>query len=329
MPWIVGPPGAVANGQIAPRQVVFRHRSRLPAVKPAAKPLLLVPFREVRHEQPDDCLHYEAVAVRGKEMDWTIPAHRHEGLHQIQFLERGHISGTVDGRPVEAAAPAILLIAPGSVHGFRHARDTSGHQLTIPSATLQQLLAGTRLADAGLGSSFVLTELAPEARAECATLFEMLAREFRGHGAGRVPALLAAATLLAVLLLRLHGEHTRKEQAPGARDALVQRFRALAEQHFREHRGLPFYARALGVTPDHLSRSCRNATRQSALQLLHERLMLEARRLLAYTPMSVLEVAAAIGYQDPAYFSKFFTRAIGHSPSQYRALAARGVKAPR
>lgn len=298
-------------------------------MKPAAKPLLLVPFREVRHEQPDDCLHYEAVAVRGKEMDWTIPAHRHEGLHQIQFLERGRISGTVDGRPVEAAAPAILLIAPGSVHGFRHARDTSGHQLTIPSATLQQLLAGTRLMDAGLGTSFVLTELTPEARAECSALFDMLAREFRGGGAGRVPALLAAATLLAVLLLRLHGEHSQKEQTPGARDALVQRFRALAEQHFREHRGLPFYADALGVTPDHLSRSCRNATRQSALQLLHERLMLEARRLLAYTPMSILEVAAAIGYQDPAYFSKFFTRATGHSPSQYRALADRGVKAPR
>ncbi|MBS0451036.1 MAG: helix-turn-helix domain-containing protein [Proteobacteria bacterium] len=298
-------------------------------MKSAATPLLLVPFREVRHEQPDDCLHYEPVAVRGQEMDWTIPAHRHEDLHQIQFLERGSISGTVDGKPVQAKAPAILLIAPGSVHGFSHTHDTAGHQLTIPSATLQQLLAGTRLADAGLGQSFVLTELGAQARKECTLLFEMLAREFRGHGTGRVPALLATATLLAVLLLRLHGEHIQKAQVPGARDALVQRYMALVEQHFREHRGLPFYADALGVTPDHLSRSCRNLTRQSALQLLHERLMLEARRLLAYTPMSVLEVAAAIGYQDPAYFSKFFTRATGHSPSQYRTLAAQGVKAPR
>ncbi|SFM53960.1 helix-turn-helix domain-containing protein [Variovorax sp. OV329] len=298
-------------------------------MKPAIAPLLLVPYREVRHEQPDDCLHYEPVAVRGQEMDWTIPAHRHEGLHQIQFLERGHIRGTVDGRAVEAKAPAILLIAPGSVHGFSHTRDTAGHQLTIPTATLQQLLAGTRLADAGLAHSLVLAGLTAQARGECAMLFEMLAREFRGHGAGRVQALLATATLLAVLLLRLHGEHIQKAQAPGARDALVTRYQALVEQHYREHRGLPFYAQALGVTPDHLSRSCRNLTRQSALQLLHERLMLEARRLLAYTPMSVVEVAAAIGYQDPAYFSKFFTRATGNSPSQYRALAAQGVKAPR
>jgi AraC family transcriptional activator of pobA len=298
-------------------------------VKSTAAPLLLVPFREVRHEQPDDCLHYEPVAVRGQEMDWTIPAHRHEGLHQIQFLERGRISGTVDGKAVQARAPAILLIAPGSVHGFRHTHDTAGHQLTIPSATLQQLLEGTRLADAGFGHSFVLAELGDDSREELALLFAMLAREFRGHGVGRVQALLATATLLAVLLLRLHGQHIRKAQAPGARDALVQRYLALIEQHFREHRGLPFYADSLGVTPDHLSRSCRNLTRQSAQQLLHERLMLEARRLLAYTPMSVLEVAAAVGYQDPAYFSKFFTRATGHSPSRYRALAAQGVQAPR
>ena len=297
-------------------------------MKSSAAPLLLVPFREVRHEQPDDCLHYEPVAVRGQEMDWTIPAHRHEGLHQIQFLERGQISGTVDGKAVHAKAPALLLIAPGSVHGFRHTHDTAGHQLTIPSTTLQQLVDGTRLADTGLGQSFVLADLSAESCSECALLFGLLAREFKEHRTGRVPALLATATLLAVLLLRLHGEHTQKAQVPGARDALVQRYRALVEQHFREHRDLPFYAHALGVTPDHLSRSCRNVMRQSAQQLLHERLMLEARRLLAYTPMTVLEVAAAIGYQDPAYFSKFFARATGHSPSQYRALAARGVKAP-
>ena len=57
-----------------------------PTAAMTASPLLLVPFREVRHDEPDDCLHYESVAVRGTEMDWTIPAHRHEGLHQFQFL---------------------------------------------------------------------------------------------------------------------------------------------------------------------------------------------------------------------------------------------------
>ena len=82
----------------------------------------------------------------------------------------------------------------------------------------------------------------------------------------------------------------------------------------------------MGVTSDHLSRTCRQIAGCSALDLLHERVLLEARRLLAYTPMPVAEVGAQLGYQDPAYFSKFFARSVGESPSDYRAKVARGVK---
>lgn len=293
-------------------------------MKPA--PLLLVPFREVRHDQPDDCLHYESVAERGAEMDWTIPAHRHEGLHQFQWLEQGSVRGTIDGRAFEAQAPVMLMLAPGSVHGFTYTREAVGHQVTVPTATLQQQLGGSSLADSELGSSFVLSGLQPEDQADCAALFAQVAREFSARQPGRVHVLLACAALLAVQFLRRRGEQYDREAAPGARDTLVQRYLALVEQHHRAHQPLAFYADALGVTPDHLSRTCRNVTKQSALQILHERLMLEARRLLAYTPMPVAEVAQQLGYEDAAYFSKFFSRSVGNSPSEYRALVARGVK---
>lgn len=106
----------------------------------------------------------------------------------------------------------------------------------------------------------------------------------------------------------------------------MQRFVALAEQHYREHRPLAFYAQALGVTPDHLSRTCRSLTGQSAQQRLHERLMLEARRMLAYTVMPVTQVASLLGYEDAGYFTKFFTRCVGSTPSRYRQLVSEGVR---
>jgi AraC family transcriptional regulator, transcriptional activator of pobA len=289
-------------------------------------PLLLVPFREVRHDQPDDCLHYESVAVRGTEMDWTIPAHRHEGLHQFQWLEQGHVRGSIDGREFEAQAPVLLMLAPGSVHGFTYTPDTIGHQVSVPTTTLRQLLGGSNLADAELGASCVLPDIEGEGEAECRNLFAQVAREFRTQSPGRVHALLACATLLAVQFLRRRGEHFTRERAQGARDTLLRRYLALVEQHYREHRPLSFYAEALGVTPDHLSRTCRQATKQSALQVLHERLLLEARRLLAYSPMPVTEVAQQLGYDDAAYFSKFFSRSVGNTPSEYRALVASGVR---
>jgi AraC family transcriptional activator of pobA len=293
------------------------------AMKP--DPLLLVPFREIRHDAPDDCLHYEPVAVRGREMDWTIPAHRHEGLHQFQLLATGSLSGSIDGREFSAQAPALLMLAPGSVHGFTYTRDAVGHQVTLPTATLRQCLGGSELVASSLGASFVIETLG-EGHAEVLRIFEQVAREFAGAAPGRVHALLALATLIAVEFLRRRGEQFEKEQVRGVRDTLAQRYLALVDRHYAEHRPLEFYADTLGVTPDHLSRTCRKVLRKSALAVLHERLMLEARRLLAYTPMPVAQVAEQLGYADAAYFSKFFGRAVGSTPSDYRALVAQGVR---
>ncbi|MBI2771002.1 MAG: helix-turn-helix domain-containing protein [Burkholderiales bacterium] len=296
-------------------------------MKTAAAPLLLVPFKEVRHEQPDDCLHYEPVAVRGKLHDWTIPAHRHEGLHQFQLLEKGGATATVDGVVYLVRAPAIMMLAPGSVHAFTYAANTAGHQVTLPAATLKAALAGAAQLESELGQSFVLDAQAlGEDAAACTTIFEALAREFQGSAAGRVQSLMAHATLIAVWFLRHRGAQPADTRRVAMRDTLVQRLRALVERHYREHRPLSFYASALGVTPDHLSRACRAVTGQGALDLVHGRLMLEARRLLSYTPMSVADIACQLGYDDAGYFSKFFARCVGDPPTAYRESIHSGVR---
>ena len=113
------------------------------------------------------------------------------------------------------------------------------------------------------------------------------------------------------------------------RDALVQRYRALLEQHFRQQQPLAFYADGLAITADHLSRTCRATTGENALTLMHDRVALEARRLLAYTPGSVIDIAQALGFEDPGHFSRFFSKRIGQSPSAYRNAIANGlVRAP-
>lgn len=297
-------------------------------MKPAAAaPLLLVPFREVRHEQPDDCLHYEPVAVRGRLHDWTIPAHRHDALHQFQLLEHGSASATIDGTEHAIVAPAIVMVAPGSVHGFRYARDSAGHQVTVPTAMLRQALQGAGKLEAQLAQSFVMDgpALGPDV-VVCGRLFETLAGEFRASNPGRVQALQAQATLIALWFLRHRGAGLAQQRHAPLRDTLVQRLLQLVEEHYREHQPLAFYAGALQVTPDHLSRSCRSVTGQGALELVHARLMLEARRLLAYTPMPVAQIAAALGYEDPAYFSKFFARCVGEPPSSYRDAVNSGLR---
>jgi AraC family transcriptional activator of pobA len=287
---------------------------------------LAVAFREVRHDQPDDFLHYEPIAVRGRLHQWQIPAHRHEGLHQFQLLERGSALATLDGDTVRLRAPAGLMLAAGAVHAFTYAPESAGHQVTVPSAMLRPLLADAPALNLRLAHSFVLDSAALGAdAAEGIDLFEQLGREFQLSRVGRTEALRAQVLLLALWFLRHADDTAPDDRRRALRDTLVQRYRAMLELQFRLHRPVSFYAEGLHVSADHLSRACRAVTGLSALDLMHDRVLLEARRLLAYTPAAVADVAADLGFDDPAYFSRFFTRRAGQSPSAFRSSGERGL----
>jgi AraC family transcriptional activator of pobA len=94
---------------------------------------------------------------------------------------------------------------------------------------------------------------------------------------------------------------------------------ALLEAHYLEHWKVADYARALAVTPTHLSRVLRVATGGPASRLIDGRVMREARRNLAYTNLNISTIAYMLGFADPAYFSRVFTRALGVSPRGFRA----------
>ncbi|HEU5294490.1 MAG TPA: helix-turn-helix domain-containing protein [Burkholderiaceae bacterium] len=296
-------------------------------MKPASP--IAVAFREVRHFKPDDWLHCEDIAVRGRLQDWTIPAHRHEGLHQFQLLERGQAQVMLDRVPHRVQAPAALMVAPGCVHAFRYAPDSAGTQVTVPSARLSAALATAPLLAARLPTSHVLpAEQVRRARDHVKRLFSDLGAEFERAAPGRTEALAAHLLLLATWFLREAGDVPTEHARVSWRDTLVQRYRALLEVQLKRHQPLGAYAQQLNVTPDHLSRVCRAATGLSALELLHERLVLEARRLLAYTEAPVGEVARELGFDDPAYFSRFFARRAGAAPHAYRVAFAQGEALP-
>jgi AraC family transcriptional activator of pobA len=290
---------------------------------------LAVAFREVRHFKPEDWLHCEPVALRGEAMDWTIPAHRHEGLHQFMFLARGLVEVLLDDVPQPVAAPALLMVAPGCVHALRFQRGSAGQQITVPSARVRSVLADAPALVDSLAVSRVLQGAALGGEAErVGAICAALAEEFAADAPGRAQALQAHLVLLVTWFLRRVVPVAVQDSRAAVRDTLVQRYRALVEIHLRRHQTLAFYAETLKVTADHLSRTCRAVAGQSALDLLHERMLLEARRLLAYTDAPVTEIARDLGFEDPSYFSRFFARRAGRSPQEWRAALQTGQETP-
>ena len=98
----------------------------------------------------------------------------------------------------------------------------------------------------------------------------------------------------------------------------LRRFQALIEERFRRWLSVEDYAASVGITATQLNNVCRAHTGKTALQLVHERVLLEARRNLIYTIMTISEIAYALGFSDPAYFSRFFTKKAGVPPSEFR-----------
>jgi AraC family transcriptional regulator, transcriptional activator of pobA len=156
--------------------------------------------------------------------------------------------------------------------------------------------------------------------------FRMLAREFDRSARGRGLALEGWLKVILAGVLRASQAATGApaETVMSRHRALVARFRELIEEEFRDNRSVAGYASALNVSESRLRHACLGVTEQSPIQIIHARVLLEAKRQLLYTGRPVSEIAYALGFQDPAYFTRFFSRRTGMSPSGFRARGPRG-----
>ncbi len=147
--------------------------------------------------------------------------------------------------------------------------------------------------------------------------FAALEQEFRWSRIGRGRAIASYLNLVLVAAARL-AQQQQTPAGPRREVALMTRFQALMHGHAAEGWSVADYAGALAVTPSRLTAACRRRMGRSPMQVVHDHLLVEAKRNLIYTAMSVQQVGYALGFADPAYFSRFFSQRMGVSPHRFR-----------
>lgn len=307
-------------------------RPRLPSPRGEASPRpASVPAFYLYGEslQPPDerLIHIETIAARSRLHDWIIRPHRHRDLNQVLLLERGRVEARLDARTEVLSAPAVILVPPGAVHSFRFQPETVGVVVSFASTVADEL----RTVSPGLSEHLerciaIVLDRAALRQTDLHALAGMLLREFGRSAPGRRLALRGTLAALLANLQRLLPDVSKPIAAVSSRDReLVARFRELVEQRFRQHSALTEYAASLQTSGSRLRRACLAVTGQSPVDLVHLRLLLEAERQLRYTSMSVTQVAYHLGFDDPAYFTRFFTRRMGMSPREFRRGDARTI----
>ncbi len=248
------------------------------------------------------------------------------GRYCVDFVEGGLEPGSV------------VWVRPGQVHQWPDVDRVTG-DLVLFTATAVREPAAARIAADPFGppawlvsparrslvwwaADHLRAELA-SAAAECAESTALEATAGLHGAAAHTPPIPQA--LLAVLLLRCAGEsglHRGPGQGDG--DPVFRAFRDAVEADFPRHRSVRHYAHLLGYDARTLSRATHRAAGISSKAYIDQRLVLEAKRLLAHSDLSVARCAQRLGFDDPANFTAYFRRATGKAPGAWRRRYSHG-----
>jgi AraC family transcriptional activator of pobA len=246
--------------------------------------------------------------------------HRHD-YHELIWIREGSGRHSIDGAIVPVRPGTVTVIGRGQVHVFERGEDLHGAVVRFGEEGLAE--PGARRGTpawllAGEGGRTVVVPRSEHARLDA--LVDALGAELQRPPDGHSPEL--QRHLLSTILLWIERWHdAARIERRGADDTEVQlhrRFARRLEEDYARHHDAGHYADALAVPPAALSRALTHVTGRATKDLILDRVMLEAARLLRFTDLTVGEVARRVGFDDPLYFSRAFKRRQDESPQAYR-----------
>ncbi len=215
---------------------------------------------------------------------------------------------------VPSGKPALLTLNAGSRGAWLALSDKALGQVSLPGSIAEDV---RRLA---LRPQFG-TRIDRDNALRLASLLSNMETELRENRPGAQDMARHQLAVACIMIWRASDLPPGLAQ-PSPR-AIVNNFLQAVDLNMRSHWSVADYARYLGVSTDRLNSAVKRATGKSPLSLIHARLINEACQMIESSGMQFSEIATHLGFEDAAYFSRFFKRLSGKTPRQYRLEATR------
>lgn len=247
-------------------------------------------------------------------------AHRHSFYHLVYFT-KGSGSQTIDFENYPVVPGLIYFMAPGQVHSWAFESEVDGYIVNFSEDYFRSFLYNPNYLEnfsffdeRSAEAVMILPEPVQE---KISSLFEEILSE--GKTSRPFDADLVRLLILSIFIqIARTKDHAHQVAHSSYNHTLLKSFKKLIEQNFIQLRFPKEYAALLYITPNHLNALCNDLLGIPAGQLIRDRVILEAKRMLINMELSITEIAEKLEFSDHSYFIKFFKKHVGTTPDKFR-----------
>jgi len=246
--------------------------------------------------------------------------HKHS-FYQLVYFAGGGGSHSIDFIHFPVQPGQLYFMIPGQVHSWDFEGQPDGFIVNFSEQYLSDFLANPRYLEqftffSGIAQEQVIV-LPEPVRPAMEQLLQEIVREGNTADALKDDMVRTALVQLFILVNRHTGVGTAK-QTTHYNTVVLRNFQKLIDQHYKEKKLTKDYAAMLYITPNHLNALCKDVTGRSAGELIRDRVLLEAKRLLINARLTISQIATELQFMDNSYFSKFFKKYEGVTPEIFR-----------
>ncbi|MBK8556709.1 MAG: helix-turn-helix domain-containing protein [Lewinellaceae bacterium] len=246
--------------------------------------------------------------------------HRHS-FYQIALLTEGGGEHSIDFNTYPAREHQVYYMAPGQIHTWNFTPETDGYIVNFNESFFTAICHNPNFVNDfplfNTISGQPVNVLETECCSEIHGLLERMLLEYQSDSDYKQDYLRA---LLLQLLVMLSRNMPTKTTSPISRHQItvLRNFERLIEQFYREKRLPRDYAEMLYITPNHLNALTNSVVGKPAGELIRDRVILEAKRLLVNSDYTIAQIADMLAFEDNAYFTRFFKKYTSMAPEIFR-----------
>jgi len=269
--------------------------------------------------QQDDLLISRFAPYLQKHHDLYFP-HKHTFYHLVLFTKGGG-THAIDFKTFDVTPYQIYFMIPGQVHSWSFEGEVDGYVIHFSPSFFESFLLKNEYLDqfpffSGIIDDAVI-QIKSALQQRIVNLFEEIIAENENPGQMAVDLIRSLLLQIFILLSRTNTD-TKEKSLPAYNRTLLKTFQKLIEKNYATLKLPRDYAELMYITPNHLNALCNDLLGISAGEVIRNRILLEAKRLLINLDLTIAEIAYRLNFNDNSYFTKFFKKYTGTTPEEFR-----------